>query len=69
VENYKGSLHFTAIMNRLEHARWKQDSSATLQEQANRRVRDILARHRPAELPADVARAVRAVASRRDRGA
>jgi trimethylamine--corrinoid protein Co-methyltransferase len=69
VENFKSSLHFSAIMNRLEHARWQEEGSTTLQERANRRVRDILARHRPPELPAEVVEAVRAVAARRDRGA
>ena len=31
VENFKGSLHFTSIMNRLEHARWQEAGCTTLQ--------------------------------------
>jgi trimethylamine--corrinoid protein Co-methyltransferase len=68
VENFKSSLHFTTILNRLEHARWQEEGAMTLQEQANRRVRAILATHQPPVLPAEVTEAVRAVAVRRDRG-
>jgi trimethylamine--corrinoid protein Co-methyltransferase len=68
VENFKSSLYFTSIMNRLEHARWRQEGSTALQERANRRVREILARHKPPELPPEVAQAVRAVAAWRDGG-
>jgi trimethylamine--corrinoid protein Co-methyltransferase len=69
VENFKSSLHFSTVLNRLEHARWQEGGSATLPQRANRRARDILESHRPPELPADVARAVRAVVSQRDQGA
>jgi len=68
VENFKRSLHFSAMLNRWEHARWREEGSLNLQEKANRRVRSILASHRVPELPADVVKAVRAVAERRDRG-
>jgi trimethylamine--corrinoid protein Co-methyltransferase len=68
VENFKSALHFTSILNRLEHARWRQEGSTTLQERANRRVRAILASHQPPELPAEIVKSVRAVASGRDRG-
>jgi trimethylamine--corrinoid protein Co-methyltransferase len=67
VENFKDSLHFSAMMNRLEYARWREEGSLSLRERANRRVRGILARHRPAELPAGLVRAVQEVAARRDR--
>jgi len=68
VENFKSSLHFTSIMNRLEYTRWQEAGCTTLQERANRRIRAILASHKPPELPAEVVRTVRAVASGRDRG-
>ena len=68
VENFKSALHFPTIMNRLEHARWREEGSTTLYERANRKVRAILSAHRPAELPPGVAQAVRAVAEKRDRG-
>jgi trimethylamine:corrinoid methyltransferase-like protein len=54
-------------MNRLEHARWQEEGSTTLQERANRRVRAILAAHKPPELPAQVVKTIQAVATRRDR--
>ena len=68
VENFRSSLHFSSLMNRLEHARWQEEGSTTLQERANRRVRDILSGHKPPELPAEVVRAVQEVALRRERG-
>jgi len=68
VDNFKGALHFSSIMNRLEHARWQEEGATTLQERANRRVRAILAAHKLPELPAETLRHVRAVAERRDRG-
>jgi trimethylamine--corrinoid protein Co-methyltransferase len=67
VENFKGSLHFSSIMNRLEHARWRDEGSTSLQERANRKVRSILASHRPPELPVETVRQVQGVAERRDR--
>jgi len=67
VENFKRSLHFSSIMNRLEHARWREEGSTSLQERANRKVRTILAAHRPPELPAETVRQAQAVTERRDR--
>jgi trimethylamine--corrinoid protein Co-methyltransferase len=68
VENFRSSLHFSPLLNRLEHARWQEEGSATLQERANRRARAILESRRPPELPADVVRVVQAVVARRDHG-
>jgi trimethylamine---corrinoid protein Co-methyltransferase len=67
VDNFKGSLFFTSVMNRLEHPRWQEEGSVTVQERANRLARQILASHRPPLLPSEVVKAVRAVTAGRDR--
>jgi trimethylamine--corrinoid protein Co-methyltransferase len=65
VENFKQYLHFAPLMNRLEFARWEEAGSPTFHEKANRKVRDILATHRAAELPPETIRDVRAISENR----
>jgi trimethylamine--corrinoid protein Co-methyltransferase len=68
VENFRSSLHFSSILNRLEHARWQEEGSTTLQQRANRKAKAILESHRPPDLPADVVRVVKEVVTKRERG-
>jgi trimethylamine--corrinoid protein Co-methyltransferase len=50
-----------ALMDRNNYQRWAADGAMTLEERANRRVRDILAYHRAEPLPPDVVQQIEAM--------
>jgi trimethylamine--corrinoid protein Co-methyltransferase len=57
------------LMDRQNYERWAESGSATLQERANRKVRQILGTHRAEPLPEDVQQTLKAVVERADREA
>ena len=66
VARFRSSLHFATVANRLEHARWQERGGLDYREAANGRIREILERHRPPDLPAAVVDRIRGVTARRD---
>jgi trimethylamine--corrinoid protein Co-methyltransferase len=57
---------YPTLLNRTSYSAWEEQGAATYGELANRRVREILERHRPQPLPEDVQAAVRAIVQRAD---
>ena len=54
--------HWAPILLDRNHKRWDAQGATTLQQRANRKVRDILESHRAEPLPGSVVEAVEAVA-------
>jgi trimethylamine--corrinoid protein Co-methyltransferase len=62
--NFKKYLHFPDLLNRYGYDRWQEAGATTFADRANRKVRDILQDHCPAQLPKDVIDQVKEIAVR-----
>ncbi len=54
------------LLDRLDYQRWADEGSATLQQRANRKVKEIIANHRADPLPEDVISKLNAIAMQED---
>ncbi len=66
MKHFREELYFPQTLNRKNYDAWKLDGSKTFGQAANERVKAILKEHKPAGLPPEVEKQIKAISARRD---
>jgi trimethylamine---corrinoid protein Co-methyltransferase len=53
--------YYPELLERQNYGTWQAQGATTLRDRARKRVADVLEKHRPASLPADMSRSIRAI--------
>ncbi len=67
MKHFRDELYFPQILNRKNYDTWLADGGLTFGELANRKVKEILNRHRPVSLPEEIRRQISEISLKRDR--
>ncbi len=66
MKHFRNEMYFPRTLNRKNFDAWKMDGAKTFGQAANERVKELLKEHKPASLPPEVEKQIKAIPARRD---